>query len=437
MSAHQESQRAGSARHYLIQGPLTSRLETTLALVAKSMGFPQVRVNILDEHRQHSISLFGADNAGTTSRAEAFCDAVVRSGNPLRVEDATADARFKHFPAVIRGEIGAYLGVPLLGREALIVGAVCVIDPDRRPLNDEQQDRLVDFGKVIEDQLDLIRRLRELRLEGAFAIAELTRAVRDGEIVPWYQPVIDLTTGETVAFEALARWEHPDGTVDDPRQFVPAAEDSELIVELDLAVLRRALADLSRWQRTNPALRMGVNLSARHFSHDDCAVTILAAAAEAGVTPGSIDLEVTETMRPTERYADIAQVVNQLREVGFEVWLDDFGTGWSALDHLLWLRVDGIKIDRAVTVALGTPIGDALVLAVTGLARALGLRITIEGIENPASAQLAREMGCDYAQGYLWAAALPAPDIDLNTNTNAGLFTTPHAGSARSGPSGP
>jgi EAL domain-containing protein (putative c-di-GMP-specific phosphodiesterase class I) len=417
MSAQQESRRARSARHYLMNGPLIGRLETTLALISRSMGFPLVRVNIVDEDSRHSIGLFGADPGDAISRAEAFCDTVVRSGRPLQVQDATTDPRFNRFPAVISGEIGAYLGVPLRGRESLIVGAVCVIDPHPRTLDAEQQARLVEFGRIVEDQLDLIRRLKEQRLEGQVSTTDLTRAIRDGEIVPWYQPVIHLTTGETVAFEALARWEHPSGAVEDPRRFVPMAEDSDLIIELDLAVIRSALTDLSRWHRTTPSLRMAVNLSARHFDHHDCVEKLLAAAAAAGVSPASVDLELTETMRRAKGYAHVAEAVHELQGLGFGVWLDDFGTGWSSLDHLLWLRVDGIKIDRAVTVALGTPIGDALTRAVTGLANTLGLRTTIEGIETQQSADLARAHGCDYGQGYLWAPPEPAASID----------NTPHA----------
>ena len=224
--------------------------------------------------------------------------------------------------------------------------------------------------------------------------------------------MVDLNTGATAAYEALARWQHPSGHVEDPRQFVQVAEDSDLIVELDLAVIRQALDDLSRWQRVDPGLRMSVNLSARHFDHPECVTRLLEATADAGVSPGSVYLELTETMRLTPGRIHIARVVQQLRDAGFRVWLDDFGTGWASLDHLLWLEVDGIKIDRAVTVALGTPIGDALTQAVTGLANALGLHTTIEGIETQRSAELARARGCDNGQGYLWAAPLPATVVD-------------------------
>ncbi len=412
MQALQESTRARSARHYLIDGPLAQRLQATLSLVAQSMGFPVVRVNIVDQDTQHTISMFGIGDASAIPRAEAFCDAVVRTGRPLRVEDAAHDPVFSQFPSVAAKEIGAYLGVPLKGRESFIVGAVCVIDSHHRAIDDDLQARLADFATIVEDQLDLIRRLKEQRLEGDVATTELARAIRSSEIVPWYQPVVDLNNGETVAYEALARWEHPSGAVDDPRQFVQIAEDSDLIIELDLAVIRRALRDLSRWQQVNPSLRMSVNLSARHFDHPECVKKLYSAATDAAVSPGSVYLELTETMRLTPSRTHIAGVVQQLRDIGFRVWLDDFGTGWASLDHLLWLQVDGIKIDRAVTVALGTPIGDALTNAVTGLAHALGLRTTIEGIETEHSAELGRARGCDYGQGYLWAPPLPAAVID-------------------------
>jgi EAL domain-containing protein (putative c-di-GMP-specific phosphodiesterase class I) len=416
-----EARRSRSARHYLVDGPLIARLETLLALASQALDFPVVRVNIVDEDTQHTISLFGDGDPAAMARSEVFCDTVVRSGEPVLVDDAVTDPRFARMPAVTKGEIGSYLGVPLIGREAMVIGAVCVIDSGRRSIQPEQLHRLSEFAKVVEDQLDLIRRLHEQRVEGGVVTAEVARAIRDGEIVPWYQPVVDLRTGETLGFEALARWEHPVRGVDDPRRFVPVAEDSDLIIELDLAVIRCALADLKKWQRFRPTLRVSVNLSARNLDSPDCAAVLQQAAADAGIPPSAVDLELTETTRMNAQNENIPRVVHQLRQLGFEVWLDDFGTGWSSLDQLLWLPVDGIKIDRAVTVALGTPVGDALTSAVTGLAAALGLRTTIEGIESQCSADLARDRGCDYGQGYLWAE--PAPSATIT-----GILAAPPAG---------
>jgi EAL domain-containing protein (putative c-di-GMP-specific phosphodiesterase class I) len=407
-----EARRIRSAQHYLIDGPLAGRLETLLSLASQAVDFPIVRVNIVDEDTQHTIRLFGAGDPTAVARSDAFCDTVVRTGRPVLVEDASTDPRFADFPAVLGGHVGSYLGVPLIGRESMVIGSICVIDPKRRVISPDQMTRLIEFGKVVEDQLDLIRRLQEQRLEGDVATAEVARAVRGGEIVPWYQPVVDLATGETRGFEALARWEHPVRGVDDPRRFVPVAEDSDLIIELDLAVIRRAATDLRRWQLTNPSLRVSVNLSANHLDNPGSANILNQIVTDAGIAPRSIDFELTETTRIDVGDAKIPRAVHELRRLGFQVWLDDFGTGWSSLDQLLWLPVDGIKIDRAVAVALGTPVGDALTLAVTGLAAALGLRTTIEGIESQTNANLARKLGCDYGQGYLWDRPKPAAAIN-------------------------
>ena len=406
-----ESRRSRSARHYVVDGPLNHKLETILTLVSQTVEFPIVQINIIDEDTQHTISLFGAGDPAAVARSEAFCDTVVRTGFPVIVDDAAADPRFAGLRSVVHGEIGSYLGVPLIGRESMVIGAVCVIDPATRVIGTDQLERLTDFGKVVEDQLDLIRRLKEQRLEGAVATDEIARAIRDGEIVPWYQPVVDLTTGEMLGFEALARWEHPEGSVEDPRRFIPAAEDSDLIVDLDLAVIRRAFTDLKGWQDANPALRLSVNLSARHLTSTHSAGLLQQAAHAAGVAPGSIDLELTETTRIDVSAAHVPAAVHRLRQIGFRVWLDDFGTGWSSLGQLLWVSIDGIKIDRALAVALGTPVGNALTSAVTGLAAALGLSTTIEGIESQAQADLARALGCDHGQGYLWAVPSPAASI--------------------------
>lgn len=313
------ARRDRSAQHYLIDGPLTERLETLLGLVSQAVEFPSVRVNILDADNQHTISLFGVGELGAIDRSEAFCDTVVTSGQPVQVDNAADDPRFAEFAAVRSGEIGSYLGVPLLGREAMVIGAICVLDSDRREIRPEQLQRLANFGKVVEDELDLIRRLREQRLEGEVATAEVAQAVRGGEIVPWYQPVVDLTTGQTIGFEALARWEHPTRGIEDPRRFVPVAEDSELIIELDLTVMRRALADLKNWQQHRPELRLSVNLSARHLHHPDSAAVLGQIVEEAGVAFGSVDLELTETTRIDAGNTDIPGVVRELRALGFQV----------------------------------------------------------------------------------------------------------------------
>lgn len=402
---------ARSAEHYLQARPHASSLETTVMIAARILGFPVAMVNLLDERSQHTVSAFGCGAAAAAPREDTLCDTVVRTGRPLATDNAANVAALAQLPPVLNGEVGAYLGVPLTGRESLVIGALCVIDPRPRPIDPDQIARLQEFATIVQDQLELMRRLHAQRLDTGVATAELAEAIAAGQIVPWYQPVIDLATGDLVGFEALARWEHPTAGTLDPNDFVPFAEDSELIIELDHTVMRQALTDFAQWTTTYiPPLRMGVNMSTSHFDRPDWIGPLRSMLAETGVPGASVDLEVTETARLADQHADGA-FVRTLQELGFKVWMDDFGTGWSSLEYLLRLPIDGIKIDRVMAVALGTPIGDAITKAVAGLAADLRLDTTIEGIATTEQAARAHRLGCRTAQGYLWSKAVPASTV--------------------------
>ena len=411
VTAGLRGQQNRSAGHYINDGPASRRLQATVALVGRTLGFPSAMINVLDASHQHTINRIGTGGPVMSPREEALCDLVVTTGMPLEVPDTGRDPRFAHLPVVARGDIGVYLGVPLTGRESFTIGALCVTDRHPCSIDPDVTSRLVEFGKIVEDQLDLLRRLDEQRVNGDVATAELAAAIRDEQIVPWYQPIIDLATGRTIGFEALARWQHPSGAMHDPSQFIPLAEDTDLIVELDLLVMRRASQDLRRWQQRQPDLRLSVNLSSQHFNLQDTAEVIHRTVLAAGISPATVDLEVTETTRLDP--AGAVPVLGDLRDAGFGVWLDDFGTGWSALEYVLRLPITGVKIDRAVSIALGSRLGNALIRAVTGLATELDLVTTIEGIEKTEHATLAHELGCTYAQGYLWSKPIPASAADL------------------------
>jgi EAL domain-containing protein (putative c-di-GMP-specific phosphodiesterase class I) len=242
-------------------------------------------------------------------------------------------------------------------------------------------------------------------------IADIARAIRAGEVTPWYQPIVDLSTDKIVGLEALARRHYPDGRVAAADAFVPVAERSDLIVDLDLAVAGRALTDLQRWQENHPALRMSVNLSGRHLDQDNWVTGIDHLAATSGVPPSTVQLEITETARPAYSVAG-ADRMQLARSLGFSLWLDDFGSGWSGLRDLLRLSVDGIKLDQSFAAALGTNVGNVIVRALTTAAIELGLKVTVEGIETSAQAAIAREFDCHYGQGFLWSRPVPASEVD-------------------------
>ena len=239
---------------------------------------------------------------------------------------------------------------------------------------------------------------------------ELRAALAAGEIVPWYQPIVDLTSGDIHGVEALARWHRPDGLLT-PADFIPVAEDSDIVIELDLAIIRHALADLGRWQLTRPGFELNVNVSGRHLDSSTGVAGVIAAVEDAGVRAGSVCIELTESARPAS--ADLgAPGLATLRAHGLAVWLDDFGSGYYDLRDLIRLPVDGIKFDRVFTAELNRPRTAPLIGALTDAAHRMGLGVTIEGIETASQAEVVRQLGCDLGQGYLWSPPLSAEKLE-------------------------
>ena len=192
---------------------------------------------------------------------------------------------------------------------------------------------------------------------------------------------------------------------------MPLADDSDLILDLELSVMRQAMSDLARWRRKDPQLRMSVNVSGRHIERRGRVKALHQATLDAGVPPASLDLQLTESA-PLASGHHLNLAVKQLRAFGFHVWLCGYITGWSSLKYLMWIPINGVKMSQMISVTIGSPVGNALIRSVTGLARELGLRTTIEGIGSAKDAQLAQTLGCDYAQGDLWSPAVPTDVID-------------------------
>jgi EAL domain-containing protein (putative c-di-GMP-specific phosphodiesterase class I) len=408
-AAGHPDRRHTSANHYVdLDLASLGALRTTVELARRTLGFPVAQLNILDAVRMHTLVELGTGRVAPRSdgRGAGLCDGVVRTGLPRVVRDVVAE--HPEHPTATSG-FRSYVGVPVQGREGLTVGGLCLIDSRPRAITTTTVEQLAEFASIVEDLLDLARRRHDGALVGVDP-AVLAAAVDRGEVLPWYQPLVDLETGAVLGFEALARWQHPRLGMVQPASFIPVAEDSDLVIDLDLAVLRRAMHDLAGWRRARPELRLSVNLSAKHLTAQESVGRLCEAAAAAGVPAHQVDLEITETaaVAASSRSVD---VLAQLRESGFRVVLDDFGTGWSSLEHLLRLPVDGLKIDRALTASLGQRNADAVVRAVTGMSRDMGLTTVIEGVECAAAAWRARELGCTVGQGYLWSAAVPAAHV--------------------------
>jgi diguanylate cyclase (GGDEF)-like protein len=237
---------------------------------------------------------------------------------------------------------------------------------------------------------------------------ELRDAIANGEIVAWYQPEVELRTGRVVGAEALARWQHPEG-IREARTFVPLAEDAGLVFVIDAMVTTNAAAARARLAAIGVAsdFRIWCNVSANQLTRAQPTDRLSALLERTGCDPSQIGIEITETAILPDVEAAASEIA-AARKLGIKVALDDFGTGHSSLTLLRRLPIDKVKIDQTFVAELTRdPRVVAIVRSVITLATDLGLDVVAEGVESPEQAKLLIELGCNYAQGYLWARAMP------------------------------
>ena len=240
---------------------------------------------------------------------------------------------------------------------------------------------------------------------------ELRAAIANGELVNYYQPKVWTATGRVMGVETLVRWRHPvDGMVF-PDQFIGVAEAHGLIDDLTQVVLTNALAQAKVWQDAGLTLMVAVNLSMDNLSSPDYTDWVAMLAAKADVQPQTMELEVTES-RLMEDLRIPLEILTRLRLKRFRLSIDDFGTGNSSLAQLRDLPFDELKIDQSfVRGAWNNEKLRAMFDASLGLAKQLGMESVAEGVEDQADWDFVRKAGCDIAQGYFIAKAMPAADL--------------------------
>jgi diguanylate cyclase (GGDEF)-like protein/PAS domain S-box-containing protein len=241
--------------------------------------------------------------------------------------------------------------------------------------------------------------------------AELKAAIAADGLTLVYQPIFEIQTGEIAGYEALLRWEHPERGTISPATFIPVAENSGLIVPLGCRVLERACNDAVRFQRACPtarALIVSVNVSARQLQRPEIVEEVAQALAESGLEPARLLLEITESLMIDDVDLAIARL-GALRGLGVLIAVDDFGTGYSSLSYIRRLPINVLKIDKSFIDDIDSD-GEQgkLTATIVDLAGALALRCVAEGIERPAQLERLRELGCDYAQGFLLARPMDA-----------------------------
>jgi len=240
-------------------------------------------------------------------------------------------------------------------------------------------------------------------------VPELRRAIDQGELTVHYQPKVALATRELIGVECLVRWDHPDQGLLMPGDFVPVAEHTGLIGPLTHWVIREALAECRRWSERGRPLGVSVNLSARTLQDPEFPEELDELLAEAGVPAELLTLEIIEGGALTDAERPLA-ILHRLAERGVRLSLDDFGVGTSAFSYLRTIPVHEIKIDRSFVLGMNTDPADlGIVRSIVGLGQHLGLSVVAEGVESERSLAHLEEMGCDIAQGFLFARPLP-PD---------------------------
>lgn len=257
--------------------------------------------------------------------------------------------------------------------------------------------------------IDRERSVDRVRIE-----ADLRHALRQGQIVPWYQPIVRIADRRIVGAEALARWERPGGGVVSPADFIPVAERAGLAGQLGRVILGRAMDDACRWVGPNGERpRVSVNVATPQLVDGSIVDVLGDEIARSGLEPDRLTLEVVEGEIVDANYERALESVRAVKRFdGLGVSVDDFGTGHSSLARLHAFPVDVVKIDRSFVARIESDAADrALVKAIIDMSAALALRVVAEGVETEGQFELLRSLGCDFAQGWLFAPAMPAHDL--------------------------
>jgi len=258
------------------------------------------------------------------------------------------------------------------------------------------------------------RRDQRLGLETA-----LRRAIRNREFELHYQPILDVVTGHVSQVEALVRWNDPARGTVLPMTFIPVAEEAGLMRDLGQWVFEEASRQAARWNAGGAGpIVVGVNLSASQLRDSTIVAEFEATLQATGCSPNWLALEITETSMVKD-VEGVSLTLRKLRRLGFRIAIDDFGTGFSSLSHLRHLPLDALKIDKSFVADIdgdgrraAESGGAAIVSAVTGLARGLGLEVIAEGVERPAQLAFLRDQGCASYQGYLACPPMPVPELE-------------------------
>lgn len=387
-------------------------------------------IGFADETRIWVKSHWG-DSVRERPRKNSIFEMVLQNDGPVVITDLARCATFQ--PSATHLAEGSFVfaaAAPVRSTGGAIVGTLVVFSlRTRDPLGEGELQSLESMAEMAGNLLEL-RRLRKSviqhqarRNHAAEAPAaknnwprsnDLRRALERREFVLYYQPEVDLATRRIVGLEALIRWRHPERGLVPPMDFIPAAEETGMILPIGDWGLAEACTQMQEWKNEDPrngSLRVCVNLSARQFLREGLADHVESLLQQSGTSSRQLGLEMTESsLIPNMNTA--LEVLGGLHSLGISLSMDDFGTGYSSLSHLHSFPFDVLKIDRSFIGRMSD--GDQalqIVRTIIELARVLGMDVVAEGIETREQYRLLRQMGCRFGQGFLFAKPMAAEDI--------------------------
>jgi len=248
---------------------------------------------------------------------------------------------------------------------------------------------------------------------------DLENQIRDGlkneEFVVYYQPKVNLISGQCLGMEALVRWNHPEKGIVSPFEFIPLAEETGLIIQLDEWVMRSACQQFKKWRDTGYLVNnLSVNVSARHFKEGGLLAHCKKIIEQSELAFKYLEIELTESAL-VDNYTSAKEILNEIHQMGIRIALDDFGTGYASMSYLKDFPFDTIKLDRSFVQGVPDDIESAaIVKAMIQLAEALKLNIVAEGIETEPQKTFLTDHGCTYGQGFLWSKPVPADEFEKN-----------------------
>ena len=253
-------------------------------------------------------------------------------------------------------------------------------------------------------------------LEKMMLLNQLRHALEYDELLLYYQPQIEISTGKIRGVEALVRWQHPEKGLLFPDEFIPLAEESGIIIPMGEWILKKACVDARKWEDEGHEIVVSVNISSKQFQYRDFLNEVINAIYVSGISPDHLTLEITESIAISDMEHTL-KILKSLRSIGVSVAIDDFGTGYSSLSYLNDMNVNELKIDKSFIWDIeknekNKMISNTIIL----LAKQLGLQVIAEGIENLEQLSILKEMECDIAQGYYFSRPIPLEKIDAILN---------------------